>query len=388
MAEDINPKSDLDLSRDSLESAISEKLRMLQKAIEKDKEQLNAVLAPMDKLRYRIGFIESALSSSQNLAAIVTYSDDAIISKDLGGKITSWNLGAQKIFGYTATEAIGQSIKIIIPPQKIDEESYILSEIIKGAKIRHYETDRVCKDGSLITVSISVSPIFDASGNVIGASKIARDITVEKEVQEKLRTLNARLQISLMETIGIARQLVELRDPYTAGHEMHVGDLAKAIGAEMGLDHHQQEGLMFAGYLHDIGKIIIPVEILSKPGQISPEEFNLVKNHVLAGWHLLNKVTFPWVIARPVLEHHERLDGSGYPNALIADQISLDGRILAVADVVDAMSSHRPYRPALGVESALAEIQRGRGTQYDAAVVDACITLFREKHYQIPDVKP
>ncbi len=193
---------------------------------------------------------------------------------------------------------------------------------------------------------------------------------------------NDKLKLSLMETIEIAMQLVELRDPYTAGHEKQVGNLAKAIAAEMGLNEEHQKGLMIAGYLHDMGKIIIPVEILCKPGKISAEEYNLVKNHVQAGYELLKNVSFPWPIAQPVSEHHERLDGSGYPNHKKGDEISLDGRILAVADVVDAICSHRPYRAALGVEAALDEIQKGRGRLYDGAVVDACRILFIEKNYK------
>ena len=196
---------------------------------------------------------------------------------------------------------------------------------------------------------------------------------------------NNKIQLSLMDTIGIARDLVELRDPYTAGHEKHIGDLAKAVAEELGLDEKRQEGLMIAGYLHDIGKIVVPAEILCKPSKLSPEEYNLVKNHVQVGYELLKKVTFPWAIAEPVLEHHERLDGSGYPNHLKGDEISLEGRILGVCDVIDAMSSFRPYRPALGIEKALAEIEHGRGTLYDEIVVDACIKLFREKGYVIDE---
>lgn len=388
MVGETNPKSDSDLSPDSQELSISQKLRALKQEIEADKARLSFIATPMDKLRYRVEFMESALRAAEKLTAIVAGTDDAIIGEDLDRKITSWNLGAQKIFGYTALEVVGKSMDIIIPPDKLDEDNIIFEKLLKGETINHIRTVRVRKDGDLIYVSITISPIHDSSGKIIGASKILRDATSEKVANDQLISLNAKLQKSLMETIDIARQLVELRDPYTAGHEMHVGDLAEAIAGEMGLDEARQEGLRIAGYLHDIGKIIIPVEILSKPGKISQEEFNLVKNHVLAGWQLLNDVTFPWEVAQPVLEHHERLDGSGYPNSLMADQISLDGRIIAVADVVDAMSSHRPYRAALGVHSALAEIERGRGTLYDPAVVDACLTLFREKHYWIPGALP
>ena len=212
----------------------------------------------------------------------------------------------------------------------------------------------------------------------------ARVKLVSELVVAKLKSVHTeKLQLSLMETIEIARRLCELRDPYTAGHEKKVGDLARAIGTEMGLDSVEQEALMIAGYLHDIGKIVVPVETLCKPGNISPEEYNLVKTHVQASHGLLKDVSFPWPIAQAVQEHHERMDGSGYPAQKKGNEISLNGRILAVADVVDAMSSHRPYRAALGIDRALAEIERGRGTLYDATVVDACVTVFRENAYEL-----
>jgi putative nucleotidyltransferase with HDIG domain len=195
---------------------------------------------------------------------------------------------------------------------------------------------------------------------------------------------NEKIQLSLMETIDIARQLVEMRDPYTAGHEKHVGDLAKAIAAELGFDSSFQEAVLIAGYLHDIGKIIIPVEILCKPGKISDEEYNLIKNHVQASYDLVKNVSFPWPISRAILEHHERIDGSGYPNKLEKSQISMEGRILAVADVVEAMSFNRPYRIVLGKDAALAEINNGREKIYDGAVVDACVRVFQDNHFEFP----
>lgn len=340
------------------------------------------------------------------LAAIVAGSEDAIIGKDLHGIITSWNPAAEKIFGYSEQEALGKSIEFLLPPEKVEEESFILNKILKGERVSHFETERICKGGHRIVVSAAISPIFDVNGKVVGVSKIVRDITSQQKAQQTLAIankeldfqnaekakraaelviINEKLQASLMETIELARQLTELRDPYTAGHEKHVGNLARAIAVQLEFDETRQLGIQIAGYLHDVGKIIVPVEILSKPGKISPEEYNLVKNHVKAGYDLLKRVNVPWPIAQPVLEHHERLDGSGYPNHLKGDQISIEGRILAVADTVDAMSSHRPYRAGLGVEAALAEIERGRGTLYDETVVDACLTLFREKNYKIPD---
>ena len=213
---------------------------------------------------------------------------------------------------------------------------------------------------------------------VIVNRELSRESTVRATREAELVVTNAKLQASLLETIELARQLVELRDPFTAGHEMHVGQLAKAIGAQMGFDADRQEGLMVAGYLHDIGKIIIPVEILAKPGKISAEEFSLIKNHVQAGYDLLKDVGFKWNIAQPIYEHHERLDGSGYPRKLKADQISIDGRILAVADLVESIFHYRPYRPERGADTGLTVIKKGRGTLYDATVVDACIKLFED----------
>lgn len=180
---------------------------------------------------------------------------------------------------------------------------------------------------------------------------------------------------ALMEMIG--------RDPHTAGHERRVAGLAVAIGAELGFDAHRQEGLRVGGHLHDIGKIAIPTEILSNPGKLRAIEFQLIQGHPQAGYDILKGVEWPWPVAQVALQHHERIDGSGYPQGLKDGAILLEARIMAVADVVEAISMHRPYRPGLGIDNALAEIERGRGTAYDADVADACLRLFREKNYQL-----
>jgi len=183
----------------------------------------------------------------------------------------------------------------------------------------------------------------------------------------------------------VATTLSEMRDPYTAGHERRVGEIAVALGAELGLDQQRIEGLRVAGHLHDVGKMIIPSEILSKPGRLTPIEFELIKGHPQSGYDVLKDVEFPWPVAEVALQHHERMDGSGYPQGLKGEAILLEARIMAVADVMEAMSSHRPYRPGLGIDKALAEIERGRGTAYDPAVADACLRLFRERGYRLPE---
>jgi putative nucleotidyltransferase with HDIG domain len=172
-----------------------------------------------------------------------------------------------------------------------------------------------------------------------------------------------------------------MRDPYTAGHQRHVTELAVALGRELGFPDDERDTLRIAGLLHDIGKFGIPAEILSKPGQLSAPEFALIREHPKTAYDILIDVPFPGPVAEIVLQHHERLDGSGYPRGLSGEQIFREARVLAVADVIEAMASHRPYRPALGLDAALTEIRAGSGTRYDAGVVDACVTLFESRGF-------
>lgn len=195
--------------------------------------------------------------------------------------------------------------------------------------------------------------------------------------QHALEKLGAVLE----DTVQAIAATVEKRDPYTAGHQRRVADLAAAIGGELGLPHERIFAIHLAGVVHDLGKISIPAEILSKPGRLNDIEYSLIKQHPQAGYDILKEVDFPWPLAQFVLQHHERLDGSGYPGGLKGDEILLEARIIAVADVIEAMSSHRPYRPGLGMETALAEVSENRGTLYDADVVDAALRLFREQDY-------
>ena len=179
-------------------------------------------------------------------------------------------------------------------------------------------------------------------------------------------------------TIHTIAATVEARDPYTAGHQTRVANLAAAIAQEMKLTDDQIEGIRMAGIIHDLGKINIPAEILSKPGKLSKLEFSLIKTHPQNGFDLLKEIEFPWPIAEMVLQHHEKMDGSGYPQGLKGDEIMIEARILDVADIVEAMSSHRPYRPAHGIEKALAQIKQDKGTLLDPDVVNACLKIFKE----------
>jgi len=217
--------------------------------------------------------------------------------------------------------------------------------------------------------------------------EVAGDIALGMRSIKMARKLAATLESmtqTLTGTVETIASLVEYRDPYTAGHERRVAEIARAIGQELGLPEKRIEGLRVIGYLHDVGKIAVPVEILAKPTKLSELEFKLIQSHSEAGYAILKPMQFPWPVADTVLQHHERLDGSGYPKGLKGEEIILEARVIAVADTVEAMATHRPYRPALGLEVALAEIVKGRGTRYDAAVVDACLSLFREKGFAPP----
>ena len=205
-------------------------------------------------------------------------------------------------------------------------------------------------------------------------SLIAR-VIAEQKLSSTLQK-NERLYKQLLTVLG---DMEEMRDPYTAGHQLSVGQLAWAIGVELGLPARQLEGLQLAASVHNIGKIMVPAEILCKPTKLTRHEYELIKEHAEAGYNILKNVDFPWPIARIVHEHHERMDGSGYPNGLHGDEVLLESRIVAVADVVQSMCSHRPYRPGLGSEAALEEITKNRGRLYDTDVVEACQRLFNDK---------
>jgi putative nucleotidyltransferase with HDIG domain len=204
-------------------------------------------------------------------------------------------------------------------------------------------------------------------------------IMERRRAEEKLARTMEKLRKAMGATIQVIARVAEARDPYTAGHQTKVANLARSMANELNLKEDIIDGIRMAGTIHDIGKISVPAEILSKPTKLTDIEFSLIKSHAQRGYDILKDIVFPWPIAAIVLQHHERLDGSGYPQGLKDGQILLEARILAVADVVEAMASYRPYRPALGIDAALEEIEKNKGILYDADVVDTCLKLFREK---------
>lgn len=493
------------------------------------------------------------------LAAIVESSEDAIVGATLDGRITTWNGGAGRMFGYSAADVVGQLANILVMEGRQQKFAELLTVIAGGKSITHYETSMRRKDGRQIEVSLSLSPIRDASGAIGGISTIGRDITERKAAERALQRSNRFLrtlsrcnetvvhatdEIALLgdmcrvvvetggfpmawvgyvehdpgrsirpmaqfgeraaeyvatldltwadsaqgrgptgravrsgeiqgvediagdpgfalwraralefgyrssvalplrtdrgviatlniyaaevdvfgeEELGLLTELaadlafgiatvrtraeqqesarklaraledtiqaiattIEARDPYTAGHQQRVSRLATAIAREMGLGNAQIAGVMRGGEIHDIGKIYIPAEILNRPGRLSAIEFALIKTHSQVGYDIVKDIDFPWPIAAMILQHHERLDGSGYPNGLKGDAILLEAKILAVADVVEAMMNHRPYRPALGLDAAIEEIGRSSGRLFDPAAVNACTRLLRNGGFSL-----
>lgn len=216
---------------------------------------------------------------------------------------------------------------------------------------------------------------------------MSRQFLVEQNLQsaqEKILEYVAQLEESMQGTLQAVSNMVEQRDPYTAGHERRVGIIAADIAREMGWEEEKCRELQLIGLVHDIGKIGIPAEILSKPSRLTSLEYEIVKGHVERGYEILKNVKFPLPIAEIIHQHHERMDGSGYPQGLKGEQILPEARILAVADVIESMASHRPYRPALGIEAAIREITDHRGTLYDAPVVDVFLRLTQKREYKLP----
>lgn len=300
------------------------------------------------------------------------------------GKFAYANPRYAEILGYESPdELIGRDALSLVPESERPRVAENFRRRLSGeVKSVNYNTLILRKDGSTIVVGAhGTLASYRGRPAIIG---LMQDISEKKRAEEQIQRYVVQLQGAFMRSVEVAMNLSEMRDPYTAGHERRVAEIAVAIGAEMGLEADRIEGLRVAGYLHDVGKISLPAEILSKPGKLTPIELELIKSHALTGFEVLKNVEFPWPVAQVALQHHERIDGSGYPNRLKGDAILLESRIMAVADVVEAMASHRPYRAGLGIDRALAEIERGRGTAYDPQVSDACLRLFREKQYSIP----
>jgi len=289
-------------------------------------------------------------------------------------RVTFANRHALNEFGYTQADLDRglNGLEMLVPEDR-ERAGRAIREVLEGAEVADLEFTALRRDGSTFPVATYARPILE-QGSATGVRGILIDVTERLAAAERQR----KIMEGTIRAIGLT---TELRDPYTAGHQRRVSELATAIGAEMGLPSDQVEGIRIAGLLHDIGKISVPAEILSKPTSLDPAEFELIKAHPRVGFEILHGIDFPWPLAEIVHQHHERADGTGYPRGLKGRQMLVEAKILCVSDVVEAMASHRPYRPAVGIEKALEEIRGGRGRAYDAAVADACLNVFEEKSF-------
>ncbi|PKO89977.1 MAG: hypothetical protein CVU18_02410 [Betaproteobacteria bacterium HGW-Betaproteobacteria-12] len=327
---------------------------------------------------------ESDMRESERLFRSVVEQNIAAIFMIDDGRIVFANPRTSEILGYTPGELNGRIALELVAEADREDVGRMLQAVASGqVKVIERNISGLHKDGSLVDIGARATlAILDNKPMILA---VAQDIGERKKAQEEIQRYVSRLEQAMMTTVEAVSTMVELRDPYTAGHERRVGELAAALGSEMGLPEETITGLSMTGYVHDIGKISIPAEILSKPGRLTAIEYELVKNHSRSGYDILKSVEFPWPLAEIILQHHERMDGSGYPQQLKGEQIILEARIMAVADVVESMASHRPYRPALGLDKALEEIEKNSGRLYDPQVADACLRLFRQRSYRIPD---
>lgn len=310
---------------------------------------------------------------------------DAVLSTDTEGRVTYLNPAALAQLGLDKRTALGAEVPALftIREQETGLPVSALEEICNPCGSHPMCEDMLLRTagGLELPVSISVSPLTGVDGSFQGRVMVLRNVSLKKKADADLRASMAALRTTFRQTVRALASMAEKRDPYTGGHQQRVARLACAIGRELGLPPDTLEGLEVAAILHDVGKIYVPAEILSKPARLSHMEMGLMKAHPEVGFEILREVSFPWPVARAVLEHHERMDGSGYPGGLKGPDICLEARILAVADVVEAMSSHRPYRASLGLPAALEEIENGSGRLYDPEAAEACLELMHSARF-------
>jgi PAS domain S-box-containing protein len=299
-------------------------------------------------------------------------------------RFVRFNRAGEELLGYSRNDLLGKNDYDFFPKDQADFFTGKDREVLSGKEVIDIleESVKTLNKGERILHTKKV-PIIDAKGEPEYLLGISEDITDRKLAEKILQQTLNRLRKSFDTIIQVMVTAVEARDPYTSGHQKRSASLAHTIAKEMGLSGNKIEALIMAGPIHDIGKLSIPAEILSKPGKLSDVEFSLIKEHARIGFEMLKDVESPWPLGDIVHQHHERMDGSGYPKHLKGDEILIEARILAVADVVESMASHRPYRPALGIDAALDEIVKNRGRLYDPEVVDACLRLFNEKGYKL-----
>lgn len=307
---------------------------------------------------------------------------DIIFILDVEGTLLYINPAWKKILGHRQEDIVGRNLVAFVEEEDVNRLEQLL-KIVRKNKTPIMDILLTIKSlpGIEHNFSFNCAPNIDEGGHVDSLVGIFTDMTDLRRSEVELKKSYEKLEVAMSGTISVISLISESRDPYTAGHQRGVADLAAAIAREMGLPEERTKMIHMAGLIHDIGKINVPAEILSKPGKLNSVELSLIKNHPETGYNILSQVDFTPIISQIVYQHHEKIDGSGYPRMLSGDKIILEARIITVADVVEAMANHRPYRPALGIEKALDEIRANRGVTYDPDVADACIALFANNRF-------
>lgn len=291
----------------------------------------------------------------------------------------------QNVAKTTSSSLVGEKCFATCPNQYCDTDQCPITLINLGAEKVEKEVHLKDAFGKTQYYVVTASPFRGFNQKLIGIVATYKNVTEHKMVLEKLRLSSEKFRKAMAGTIDALKVTVERRDPYTAGHQQGVANLATNIAKEMGLPKDTIDGIFFAGTIHDLGKISVPIEILCKPGKITKYEFDIIKIHPQIGYEILHPIEFPWPIDQIVLQHHEKIDGSGYPLGVTGNNILLEAKILCVADVVEAMANHRPYRAGLGVEKALEEITRNKGILYEDEVVEACVKVFTKNKFTFKD---
>ena len=332
------------------------------------------LLTTIEMAAYKFETEAKLVMSERWLSTTLRSLGEAVVTTDADGAVQFLNPVAESLLGCSLEQAQGLNLRDIFReerqcPAGVTGQTDSCSSVLYTPQGRNLPIEK------------NVSPIIDDRGMNIGNVLVFRDISDRLRNEEAVHEYVSNLRRTLEATVEALAVTSEKRDPYTAGHQQRVSALACAIARQLGMDEERLEGLRVGGLLHDLGKIYIPAEILAKPALLTTIEFGLIKTHSEVGYEILKNIPFPWPVAEMVLQHHERLNGSGYPSGLSNGQLMLEAKILSVADVVEAMSSHRPYRAALGLERALGEIRKNRGKLYDEEIVDACVHLFESNAF-------
>ncbi|MCP2598585.1 GAF domain-containing protein, partial [Candidatus Aminicenantes bacterium AC-335-L06] len=351
---------------------------------EKDAKQIETfltnaqIILDRKQIEEKLRKSEAQLSQAQRIARIGSWEWDIINEKVYGSDETYRILGLKP----QDFSSIPKAFLNLVHPEDRELVRKTIVEAMRKKKSFNIEYRIIRPDRKIRNIHCQGKIFYDDTGSPIRMFGTIQDITPLKQTEQKLRLSLKKLKKTFIDTVYSLASLLEMRDAYTAGHQRRVAELASAIAYEMGLPKNQIEGIYMAGIIHDIGKVSVPSEILNKPSRITEPEFDIIKNHSKIGYDILKDIDFPWPVALIILQHHERMNGSGYPQGLKGEDILIEAKIMAVADVVEAMASHRPYRAALGLDKALNEITKGKKILYDAKVVDVCIELFTKKGFK------